>query len=76
MWINYYMFTRFELGILKTQKRLISHWYTTGHAFANPTSNSYDDKDNDLAWLRTLAFLQTAFCQRLKMLSAAIDRDV
>jgi carboxymethylenebutenolidase len=36
-WINHDMVTLFELGMLKTQKRSISHWYEAGHAFANPT---------------------------------------
>ena len=33
------------------------HWYTAGHAFANPTGARYDADDAALAWSRTQAFL-------------------
>lgn len=61
MWINRDMVTLFELGMLKAQKRSISHWYEAGHAFANPTGSRYDNKDAALAWQRTMAFLETEF---------------
>ncbi len=34
------------------------HTYDADHAFANPTSAAYDNEDAQLAWQRTLAFLQ------------------
>jgi hypothetical protein len=47
------MVTLFELGMLKTQKRPISHWYEAGHAFASPTDIRYDNKHATLAWQQT-----------------------
>lgn len=64
MWINRDMVTLFELGMLKAQKRSISHWYEAGHAFANPTGSRYNDKNAVLAWQRTLAFLETEFSRK------------
>jgi dienelactone hydrolase len=52
-WINRDMVTLFELGMLKTQKRPISHWYEAGHAFASPTDIRYDNKHATLAWQQT-----------------------
>ncbi len=36
---------------------LTTHWYTAGHAFANPTGGRYDEDDAALAWARTHTFL-------------------
>jgi len=36
---------------------LTTHWYTAGHAFANPTAGRYDEDDAALAWARTHTFL-------------------
>ena len=57
-WIDCYMVSLFELGMLKARKRSITHWYRARHAFANPTGARYDAEDAALAWRRTLAFLR------------------
>ena len=36
-----------------------THWYTAGHAFANPTGGRYDQDNAALAWARTHTFLAT-----------------
>jgi carboxymethylenebutenolidase len=36
---------------------MTTHWYTAGHAFANPTGGRYDEDDAALAWARTHTFL-------------------
>ena len=36
---------------------MTTHWYTAGHAFANPTGGQYDEDDAALAWARTHTFL-------------------
>jgi len=41
------------------QDLLTTHWYTAGHAFANPTGGRYDQDDAELAWARTHTFLAT-----------------
>jgi carboxymethylenebutenolidase len=41
------------------QDLLTTHWYTAGHAFANPTGGRYDQDDAALAWARTHTFLAT-----------------
>jgi len=64
MWIYRGMVTLFELGMLKVQKRGISHWYEASHVFGNPTGSRYDNKDTALAWQRTMAFLGAEFSRK------------
>ncbi|MCP4937171.1 MAG: dienelactone hydrolase family protein [bacterium] len=56
-WINKAMVSGFESEMKKAGKtNLAVHWYEADHAFANPTSSRYDNKDAALAWQRTLDF--------------------
>ncbi len=56
-WINKAMVEGFEREMKKADKTgLTVHWYDADHAFANPTSSRYDNKDAALAWQRTLDF--------------------
>ncbi len=56
-WINKAMVAGFESEMKKAGKTdLTVHWYEADHAFANPTSSRYDNKDAALAWQRTLDF--------------------
>ena len=56
-WINKAMVSGFESEMKKAGKSdLAVHWYDADHAFANPTSSRYDNKDAALAWQRTLDF--------------------
>lgn len=56
--INEKMVGDFERAMAAAGKTdLEIHWYTAGHAFANPTGGLYDEDDAALAWSRTLTFL-------------------
>jgi len=56
-WINKPMVEDFEAEMKKAGKTdLTVHWYEADHAFANPSSARYDQKDAALAWQRTLEF--------------------
>jgi len=46
-----------RLGEAGKADMLTTHWYTAGHAFANPTGGRYDEDDAALAWARTHTFL-------------------
>jgi dienelactone hydrolase len=48
-----------RLRAVGKQDLLTTHWYTAGHAFANPTGGRYDQDDAALAWARTHTFLAT-----------------
>ena len=48
-----------RLRAVDKQDLLQTHWYTAGHAFANPTGGRYDQDDAALAWARTHTFLAT-----------------
>jgi carboxymethylenebutenolidase len=39
------------------EQMLTTHWYTAGHAFANPTGGRYDEDVAAFAWARTHTFL-------------------
>ena len=39
-----------RLRAVGKQDLLITHWYTAGHAFANPSGGRYDQDDAELAW--------------------------
>jgi carboxymethylenebutenolidase len=56
--INEPMVKGFEDNMTKAGKDLTVHWYEADHAFANPTSARYDDKDAALSWERSMAFLK------------------
>jgi carboxymethylenebutenolidase len=55
-WINHAMVDGFVAAMDAAGKSHTTHWYSANHAFANPTSASYDDEDAALAWQRTLEF--------------------
>ena len=56
-WITREMVEGFEREMKKAGKTdLTVHWYEADHAFANPSSARYDQKDAILAWQRTLDF--------------------
>lgn len=57
IWINTDMVGKFEAAMDVAAKAYASHWYEAQHAFANPSTASYDADDAKLAWSRTLAFL-------------------
>ena len=57
--INKPMVEGFAREMKAAGKSLEYHWYEADHGFANPTSGRYDKPDTDLAWQRTLAFLET-----------------
>ena len=48
-----------EAEMKKAGKEFTTYWYDADHAFANPTSASYDDSNAKLAWDRSLQFLET-----------------
>ena len=48
-----------RLRAVGKQDLLTTHWYTAGHAFANPTGGRYDQDDAALAWAHTHTFLAT-----------------
>ena len=57
--INPEMVGAFQKNLAQAGKSdlMITHWYTAGHAFANPTGGRYNEHDAALAWARTLTFL-------------------
>jgi len=55
--INKEMVDGFEQAMAAADKPFNTHWYDADHAFANPTTSRYDEPDAQLAWQRTLAFL-------------------
>ncbi len=56
-WITKAMVEGFESAMKKAGKTdLTVNWYEANHAFANPSSARYDQKDAALAWQRTLDF--------------------
>ena len=57
--INKKMVGQFEAAMKEAGKTHTSHWYTANHGFANPTSAIYDKEDAQLAWTRTVEFLNT-----------------
>jgi len=56
-WINKDMVDGFEAAMDKAGKAYETHWYKADHAFANPSSGRYDEKDAATAWQRTIEFL-------------------
>ena len=48
-----------RLRAVEKQDLLQTHWYTSGHAFANPTGGRYDQDDAAQAWAHTHTFLAT-----------------
>ncbi|MDA5192554.1 dienelactone hydrolase family protein [Govanella unica] len=56
--INEAMVTGFESAMKEAGKSLNVYWYDADHAFANPTSASYVERDAALAWERTTEFLR------------------
>lgn len=58
-WINKEMVDGFiEQMKLAGQPAPEVYWYDADHAFANPSGGRYDREDAQLAWSRSLAFLQ------------------
>jgi carboxymethylenebutenolidase len=57
--INPEMVGAFQKNLAQAGKSdlMTTHWYTAGHAFANPTGGRYDEDDAALAWARTHTFL-------------------
>ena len=53
------MVAGFAAEMEKAGKSLTAYWYEADHAFANPTGARYDEADTQLAWARTLEFLET-----------------
>lgn len=51
----------FRAAMTEANKPHVVYWYDAGHAFANPTGDNYRKPDAQLAWQRTLDFLQQAF---------------
>ena len=58
-WIDAHMVAGFEAAMEDAGKTVTSHWYEAKHGFANPTTARYDEADAELAWRRTVAFLDT-----------------
>ena len=58
-WIDANMVAGFETSMQKAGKSVTSHWYEAKHGFANPTTARYDQADAELAWKRTVSFLDT-----------------
>lgn len=57
-WINEEMVGGFEEATESAGKEAHIYWYEADHAFANPTQARYDQEDAQLAWQRTLEFLE------------------
>lgn len=57
-WINEEMVGGFEEATEAAGKEAQIYWYEADHAFANPTQALYDQEDAQLAWQRTLEFLE------------------
>ena len=57
--INPEMVGAFQKSLAEAGKSdlMTTHWYTAGHAFANPTNGRHDEDDAALAWARTHTFL-------------------
>jgi carboxymethylenebutenolidase len=47
----------FETAMKQVGKPYQVYWYDAGHAFANPSGNTWDSDAAQLAWKRTLEFL-------------------
>ena len=56
-WINQEMVGGFEKAMDEAGKTYENYWYEADHAFANPTSERHDQEDAQLAWTRTLQFI-------------------
>ncbi|MEM7443553.1 MAG: dienelactone hydrolase family protein [Pseudomonadota bacterium] len=52
------MVTAFESALEESGAAFDLHTYDANHAFANPTSAAHDSEDAQLAWQRTLEFLE------------------
>jgi len=55
-WIDKEMVGGFEAKMTALGKPFTDYWYEAQHAFANPTTASYDEADAKLAWQRTTDF--------------------
>ena len=56
--INHDMVAGFEKAMKEAGKPLTVYWYDANHAFANPTGANYNKADAQVAWSRTLEFLE------------------
>ena len=56
-WINHAMVDPFVIRMHEAQKQIQVFWYDADHAFANPTGDNYREEPAQLAWKRTLVFL-------------------
>jgi carboxymethylenebutenolidase len=56
-WINHAMVDPFVIRMHEAQKQVQVFWYDADHAFANPTGDNYREEPAQLAWKRTLVFL-------------------
>jgi len=56
-WINHAMVDPFVLRMQEAQRSIKVFWYDADHAFANPTGDNYRQEEAQLAWRRTLDFL-------------------
>ena len=56
-WYNHATVDPFETTMKRLGKSLELYWYDADHAFAGPTSETYDEGAAQLAWERTLKFL-------------------
>lgn len=56
--INTEMVSAFEGALGQAGATFDLHTYDADHAFANPTSSAHDSEDAQVAWQRTLDFLQ------------------
>ncbi|MBY0432406.1 MAG: dienelactone hydrolase family protein, partial [Rhodospirillales bacterium] len=52
------MVAGFEQAMNQAGKPYQVYWYEADHAFANPTGNTFDRDDAQLAWRRSLDFLK------------------
>ena len=57
-WIDHAMVDPFVARMKEARKPVQAFWYDANHAFANPSSASYDQADAQLAWKRTLDFFR------------------
>ncbi len=55
-WITHGMVDPFVARMKEAKKQIQAFWYDANHGFANPTAQSYDKADAQLAWKRTLDF--------------------
>lgn len=55
--MNHEMVGKFEAAMKQDGKAETVYWYDAPHAFANPTGANYHKAETQLAWSRTLAFL-------------------